>query len=438
MLPERFLTCLACFEPCFTSPSFQRFLTLMNGWVLCISKHTVTSVIRTANVVGKRDHSGYHRFFSTAAWCADEVGINLIRLLLTILPKNKRVMLTVDDTLARHTGKHISLAAMHHDPLLSTATKKFFHFGHVWVVVAVVVPFPKWDKVYSLPVLVRLYRSEKLNKKLGRPHQKKTQMADEMIQLVAKTFPERVFLMVGDNAYMNRSIIRPLPTQFDFIGRGRMDAALYDPPIIKVKKAGRQPVKGNKIASPQWRTAHCRWRNVEVNIHGRDCIVQVQVFEAQWYRTGHGRLLRFVLIRDWPGHNKDDVLVSTDLNMNAREIIEAYCCRWSLEETFGWAKGRLGLEEPQNRTEKAVQRTAPMALWIYSLVVYWYAGWSRKRSHLSFRTAPWNQSKRNPTFADMLATLRRESWTVWITDQADKNRFDQKYFDPLLDLVAHG
>ena len=86
MLPEDFLVCLGYFQDCFTQPSFQRFLTLMTGWILCISKHTVTGVIRAAGVVGKREHGGYHRFFNTAAWSADEVGLALMRLILTLLP----------------------------------------------------------------------------------------------------------------------------------------------------------------------------------------------------------------------------------------------------------------------------------------------------------------------------------------------------------------
>jgi SRSO17 transposase len=130
MLPESFIVCLVCFQDCFTQPSFQRFLTLMTGWILCISKHTVTSVIRAAGVAGKREHGGYHRFFNTASWSVDEVGLALMRLILTLLPDDCVVRLNVDDTLARHTGKHIAAAGMHRDPLLSTAKKPFFHFGH--------------------------------------------------------------------------------------------------------------------------------------------------------------------------------------------------------------------------------------------------------------------------------------------------------------------
>lgn len=438
MLPEDFFRCLVCFQDCFTAPSFQRFLTLMAGWILCTSKHTITGVIRAAGVVGVREHGGYHRFFNTAAWSADEVGLALMKLIVAMFPKTTRVKLTVDDTLARHTGKHIEGAAMHHDPLLSSANKPFFHFGHQWVVLAVVVPLPRWGKVFSLPVLVRLYRTEKLNRKLDRPHRKKNELADEMLQLVAESFPDRKFLAIGDNTYVNRSVIRPLPVNVDFLGRARMDAALNARPKAKSRGRGRPPIRGRRLDSPAWRAAHNRWKPIEASIYGKKRLVRVQVFDALSYRVGRERPLRFVLIRDWPGHKKDDVLVTTDLSMTAAEIIEAYCARWSLEETFEWTKGRLGLEDPQNRTEKAVERTAPMALWIYSLVVYWYAHWSELRRHLPFRRDPWNKKKQNPTFADMLATLRRESWTIWISDQAGRRRIDQKVFEPLLEVAANG
>jgi len=109
MLPDELFFCLACFQDCFTAPSFQRFLTLLTGWILCTSKHTITGVMRAAGVVGKREHGGYHRFFNTAAWSADEVGIVVMRLVLTMLPEKKKVKLTIDDTLARHKGRHVAV-----------------------------------------------------------------------------------------------------------------------------------------------------------------------------------------------------------------------------------------------------------------------------------------------------------------------------------------
>lgn len=439
MLPESFVLCLSSFEPYFTSPTYQRFVTIISGWVLCVGKRTVTGVIRAAGVVGRDHHSGYHRFFSKAAWSADAIGLALMRLLLSVRPLDERITLTIDDTLARHTGKHIAAGAMHRDPLLSCAGRPFFHFGHVWVVVAVVVAFPEWNKVFSLPVLMRLYRTEKLNKKMKRPHRKKTELASELIALVAKAFDKRRFLVAGDNAYANRSVLRPLPESVDFLGRARMDASLYAPPPKRAAGApGRPRVKGQRLAAPAQRAKRKRWRKVTTVIYGRRVTVRVQLFNALWYIAARGRMLRFVLIRGWPGHDKDDVLVTTDLGMTAEQVITRYCERWSLEETFGWAKSKLGFEDPQNRTERAVLRTAPIALWTYSLVVFWYGRWARRRRRLPFREAPWYTTKTTPSFADMFAQLRRQSWTLWISDQAVRGHFDQKHLEPLLDAAAYG
>ena len=131
MLPDSFSCVLFVFESSFTAPSFQRFLTLMTGWVLCTGKHTVTGVMRAAGVVGEHEHSGYHRFFNGAVWKPDAVGVALMKLALKAIPKGVRVNLTIDDTLGRHTGKHIASAGMHRDPLLSSAGKPFWHFAMV-------------------------------------------------------------------------------------------------------------------------------------------------------------------------------------------------------------------------------------------------------------------------------------------------------------------
>ena len=159
MLPQSLLECLSAFEDCFTAPSYRRFLTLMHGWLVCIGKHTVTGVMRAAGVA-EEDVSGYHRFFSRGAWDPQEVGFIVLRLALRLVPNDAPVAMTLDDTLARHTGKHISSAGMHRDPLLSCAARPFWHFSHNWIVLAVVVPFPRWGKTLSLPVLVRLYRTK--------------------------------------------------------------------------------------------------------------------------------------------------------------------------------------------------------------------------------------------------------------------------------------
>ena len=71
------------------------------------------------------------------------------------------------------------------------------------------------------------------------------------------------------------------------------------------------------------------------------------------------------------------------------------------------SKQHLGFEEPQGWTRRSVERTAPLAMLLYSLIVLWFA----REGHRSWRplNCRWYTSKTQPSFADMLRTLRRLS-----------------------------
>jgi len=83
--------------------------------------------------------------------------------------------------------------------------------------------------------------------------------------------------------------------------------------------------------------------------------------------------------------------------------------RWPLEVAFYNAKQFLGLADPQNRTPRAVQRTAPLALYLHTLVILWFAEHGRFDAEAYRRAHPWYLQKRTPSFADMLVSLRTAS-----------------------------
>jgi hypothetical protein len=289
--------------------------------------------------------------------------------------------------------------------------------------------------------LVRLYRAKKGCEKMGIAHKKKTALATELIVLLKHAIKKRDVVLVGDSALANREVITKLPEKTTFVGRGPMDAAVNTLPGARRKgERGRPRVKGDRLPSPRERARDpgAQWTAVNVNIYGRDSAVQVQVFDALWHKSGRGCFLRFVVIRDWPGHKKDDVLLCTDTTKSAQWIIETYCLRWPEEETFRWCKGKLGLEDAQNRTERCVLRTTPMALWAYSLTIVWYLTATDIRRAECFPSLPWYTSKKTPAFSDMLAALRRQSWQCRLGDRAILTRSTQKSLGSLLAAVGYG
>jgi hypothetical protein len=441
IIAPSFLALLPAFAECFTAPSFETFRHVIGGWLLCIGRRHVSSIIAAADAVGYKHHTSFQRFFRTASWEPDCVGLVVLRLVLTLADPAMPLLAALDDTLARHTGKHIASAGNHRDPLLSTAAKVAFHFGHVWVVLAVVITVPRWNKSFALPVLVRLYRTQKVCKKAGRAHRKKTELAVELLSVLRVAVPGRDLVVVADNGYANREVLTTLPARTCFIGRGIMDAAIYELPPARVPgKRGRKPVKGARLPSPKERAAdpRAKWQTITPTIYGKAASVRVLVFDALWHKAGKGVFLRFVVVRGWPGHDKDDVLLCTDTTKSAAAIIETYCLRWPLEETFHWAKAKLGLENPQNRTEHAVLRTAPMAFWCYSLVLCWYLTVGERTRGAVLAVLPWYASKKTPAFSDMLAALRRESWRRRVLDRAHSERAIRKSIAPLLRAVGYG
>ena len=114
------------------------------------------------------------------------------------------------------------------------------------------------------------------------------------------------------------------------------------------------------------------WTKLEFNQFGLHATLEVKTIQALYYKAGKDRLLTIVLTRDLEGKRPDQMFYCTKLDWTPRQILSAYACRWAIECTFENCKQFLGLEDPANRLPKAVARTAPMALFIYSLVVVWF------------------------------------------------------------------
>lgn len=435
LIVSTFVGLLQVFEGCFTAATFRSFVAVVCGWALAPGRRTVTGVVRAANAVGWKHLSSFHRFFSRARWSTDEVGLVLARTIIkACLRGTETIIVPVDDTLGRHTGKRIAAASLHYDPLLSTAQRALFHWGHLWVVVSIAVP--AFGKVWALPVLFRLYRSKALCAAEGRIYQNCPELAAELIALLARAFPERRFVVVGDGAYTNSKLIKGRPNNVTIVGRSRLDAALYSPPPpYRRGQLGRPRVRGDKLLSPQERIQRgAQWKNTNIFVYGRAVTVQVFTINALWYVAAGSEIVRMVVVRGFPGHDRDDVFLSTDPHMKPSVIIETFSLRWSLEVTFHEGKGKLGFEHPQNRNEQAVHRTAPVALWVYSLVVLWYLLCGARSRFAKTTILPW-YTKTAPTFSDMLATLKRASW-IRLLDPHSKASTMRKRIRPFLDAMA--
>lgn len=453
-LTNSFETLLRTFSPVFTEPSFQTFRLLMTGWILSVRHRYVTDLIISSDSVGNGHFSDYHRFFSQAVWEIDHLWKILAKLIVrSLIGQDATIVLAGDDTLCRKRGLGIFGTGMHHDALSSSKSKKICHWGHDWVDLCIVIANPWWapTKVFALPICMRLYRNKqgltkgkrksrkkptasqvraaskqakqaaaakkkaaaqakKTHKTEAKAHKTRPELMAEMIALVAAWFPDRKFILVVDSLYSGQSVLSKLPENFDLIGPVHAGAALYAPAPKKTKgRRGPSRKKGDRLKSlAAWEKDSSRWQTLHYDQYGLHGSLRVKTRTGLYYKAGNDRLLRFVLSQDTVGQRPTRIFYSTDAGKTPHEILSIFSQRWSIEVTHFDCKQHLGLEDPANRTPRAVERTAPMAMFLYSLTIVWFA--TEGHADLQFPDRPWYAWKSEPSFADMLTTLRRKSW----------------------------
>ena len=232
-----------------------------------------------------------------------------------------------------------------------------------------------------------------------------------MIRQFAERFPGRKIVVSGDSAYGGKSVLQHLPATVDLISRVASNAALYEPaPPPRPKQKGPRRKKGDRLPGmAAWAADESKpWEALEFDQYGLHATLQVKTMQALYYKAGKDRLLVIVLVRDTVGGRPDQMFYCTRLEWDARTILSHYAARWSVEVMHYNAKQMMGLEDPANRTPLAVQRTAPVGLVLYGLTLVWF----HRGGHQSVRfpDRPWYLGKEEPSYADILATLRRESW----------------------------
>lgn len=449
-LTPGFVELLEAFRPVFTAPSFVLFVDLMTGWVLSHRRRCITDLILTCGAVGKCHFSNYHRFFSQYVWESDALSWGLAKLLVTLFAPTGTIQLAVDDTLCHKRGLTVYGTGMHHDPLISSRGKKLTSWGHDWVAVSLLIIFPFWapTKVYAASFSWRLYRNrqgvtkgKKRGKKASKPkpppgHRTRPELAVEMLEMIASWFPERTLVVSGDSAYGGASVLQKLPDNMHLISHVHPKGALYEPaPQRQPGQRGRQRKKGKRLPGmAAWADNRQPWETLTFDQFGFHATVKVKTIQALYYKAGKDRLLTIVLVRDVLGKRPDQMFYSTCLEWDARQILSTYAARWAIEVTFENCKQLLGFEDPANRKEKAVRRTAPMALLLHSLIIVWFH--QEGHRHLQFPDRPWYRQKKEPSFADMLTTLRRQSLEESLQDHLPKTGRLKKRLTRIIQILT--
>jgi DDE superfamily endonuclease len=436
-----FAELLVPFAGCFTAPSQASFLTLASAWVLACGPRTVTNLIRTAGALAKKSHDAYQYFFSGAVWDMDALWKVLLGMLLALVPEGT-VRIAGDDTLLHHGGRLIFGAGWFRDAVRSKGTEVAYSRGHNWVILCLVVRMPLLTDVHlALPICARLRpKTKEPSGKAAKKKDKKTQaegptlvdLMQQMLALVATWAATRQFELLVDAAYA--SLAGRLPQNVRMLSRLRSNAALYGPAPPRTGKPGRPADKGKRLPTPAKIALDPRtqWTPLELTLYGERTERLVHVFDALWYEVCGKRLVRIVCVRDPDAQRPDAFFFSTDRTLGAQDILEGYSARWCIEPMIREAKQSLGIEGPQAQLRAAVQRQAPFAWFMLSLVKLWYLTRGHAVDSNWDQRDPWYFHKYNVAFDDMLACLRSTTWTERISSISAPQLDLQEILKPLI------
>lgn len=328
-----------------------------------------------------------------------------------LLPPGAPVVVAVDDTLFRRSGRRVHAAAWHHDGSARGPAKSKVAWGNNWVIAGVLVELAFLDRPVCLPVAFALWRKAGPTKQV---------LACRLVTAIAAAVPARPVHVVADAYYAGAAGAagaargatrdRGLPARVTLTSRLRVNAKLaaIATPIPGAK--GRPRRIGDTIGTPKDLAARSVWTPTTVRRYGRTDTVSLTETTCLWYGVYRSRAMRVILLRDHDTTTGYDLaLITTDPTTPAEAIVARYAARWSIEVAIEDAKQLTGVGEARNRTPKAVQRTVPFGLITQSLVVVWYALHGHHPDIAADRRAqaPWYRTKTQPAYLDMIIKMRR-------------------------------
>jgi hypothetical protein len=346
-------------------------------------------------------------------------------LIKAFVPPGAPIVIGLDDTIERRWGPNIKARGIYRDPVRSSKGHFVKASGLRWLSAMLLVKVPWAERVMALPFLTVLAPSKRFYADKARSPKTLLDWARQAALQISRWLPGRYIVLVADSAFAAIEFLSDVRHHVCVVTRLRLDANLFHPPTEKRKGRGRTPKKGkpHKKLSAVLNDRTVHWKRYRVSLwYGRtDRLVEIATGTALWYRASVPPVpIRWLLVRDPSGQLEPQAFLATDVDAQPCDILGWFVSRWQVEVTFSEVRAHLGVETQRQWSDKAILRTTPVLLGLFSIVTLWAHDLSKSRK-LKPRTTAW-YSKTALTFSDAIAAVRREIWAHQISSMSRPSR----------------
>jgi hypothetical protein len=336
-------------------------------WALLIveGRKCITRISESCFFVDK-SLSSFERFLADNQWDISYLLSLLVKLLIKELDQALKVygqyLVALDTILIGKASKKM-IGVQKFKDHSSDPKRGGYQIAHQWAVGALLSHYKdeilNRERFLAWPIVNRLVSGQKnpmlfINSKDGNAQANfwNTAVATvlQMKSYLGYLNLNAPFRVVVDAYFANVSFIQPMVDEIiGVISRLRKDAVAWDDPS-PYKGKGRPAKRGKKWNLKELIEAFPA-EAVEVCLYGKVRVVECVVREV-WLRN-LSQKVRVVVIK---GIVEPVILLSTDLSLSAKAIIEIYGARFSLEIALRDLKGHLGYSDYQSPTTLAFYR----------------------------------------------------------------------------------
>jgi DDE superfamily endonuclease len=436
-LPARFAGIIIAFAPLFVHRSWKHAQVLLLGAILAPGRRTVASLLRIAGLSRERHFVNYHRVLSRAVWCPRAGARILLGLLVEAFVPDGPIVMAIDDTIERRRGRRITAKGIYRDPVRSSDAHFVKTSGLRWMSLMLLAPIPWASRVWALPILTALAPSERFCREQGRRHKTLLDWGRQIALQARRWLPERDLILVTDSGFSALLFLDAMRrARITTVTRLRLDAALYEPAQPRLpgtigrprRKGARLPTLAEVLAakSTHWQMVHVLgWYGAG------ERMIEIASAISVWQHSGLPVVpIRWVLIRDPQNRFAPQALLCTDPARDPAQIVGWFVRRWQVEVTFQEAREHLGIETQRQWSDRAIARTTPCLLALFSIVTL-MAGCLSARERRQVALAAWYR-KPQPTFSDALAAVRRAIWReqAFVTSRRNGDRLKLRFTLP--------